>query len=361
MKNILGISLQHTHKLLPSNFAKRLLYTSCSILCTLVFFSCTTEFDPEINEQPMTVLNVLAQNDSIITAQVSRSWIFNKSDEFVKTGVYDSPDYFVLPQDVAIRDAKVECSVNNGEWVQMTYNPETYNYISDMKAKEGDRIRVRAFSSYGKAEGYTEIPRLIHIEKVEHNIRAFVDSQSMMFNPDGTITHPVAFDVHYYVTFTDPDWEDRYYMVAGDGYVDDPIIGENESPMDAVLNKYHYCSFFSNATIKAQKYTLSLFTNHYYFPGLGFSGAIGLGKDPNTIMETIKLYSISKDYYLYVLSIFKKYTGLQGILENFGVADPRSVYSNITPPGIGIVAGSSLSDYSINIAPDLKKALEEVQ
>ncbi|MDE7496855.1 MAG: DUF4249 domain-containing protein, partial [Muribaculaceae bacterium] len=58
--------------------------------------------------------------------------------------------------------------------------------------------------------------------------------------------------------------------------------------------------------------------------------------------DSLALFTISRDYYLYRLSLSKTYNGVQGRLEELGMAAPRNVFCNVSP-GKGIVASCAPS------------------
>lgn len=321
-----------------SNSPLSSLFFLSTLLVMFMLSSCTTGFEPEIDESPVTVLNVLVANDSVISASVTRSWVFNTS---------------VTSAQVALPDARVEYSLNDSRWIPMKYDESRLRYFADQVAVEGDRVHIRASSRFGEAEGWAEVPRVVPIERVEYTVESRVDNESIIVSPgDNSISHPVEVIIRYRVSFTDPADTENYYLLGleGDRFdVDDPIISDNESSMDALINQYHYCWFFTDAGIEGKTYTLSLYSTHhvsgYYYPW-------------NTT-DTIKLISISRDYYLYLLSLQKKYSGFNGILEDMGVADPRIIFSNVNP-GTGIVASQSLSLYQHDLHHIFDKIMDEM-
>lgn len=336
-------SLPRSLSLLPSHSSSVSLFTLLTSLLialpiSLLLPSCTTDFDPKLDDTPIPVINALAERDSLLVAMVSRSWLFNTLND---------------PAKATLPDANVQYRVDGGQWLPMTFNEETARYECDHRCMAGESVEIKADTRFGEAEGSANVPTAVPIDKVEYTVETRIDQNSFSMGYNGEISHPLEMTLRFKVTFTDPAGE-NYYLVAGSGYVDDPIIGENESAMDGVLNKYHYCSFFTDRTISLQTYTLSLFESFYLWP----TGDGGYGR-PWSTKSTIKLINLSKDYYLYILSLFKKYTGFQGILEDFGVAEPRSVFSNVST-GAGIIASDAVSLYELDVLPIFEKELEKM-
>lgn len=307
--------------------------------------SCTTDFEPEINEDPLVVLNALVHSDSIISAQVSRSWI---------TGSRENENDL---SKVILPDAVTEYAVNDGEWLPMVYDPESQKYVADRVAREGDRVSMRTRSRYGVAEGSTRVPFAVPIDKVEYSVETSIDTNSFIYidNNSYDYFHYLKVTIRYRLTFTDRPGDD-FYLVAGNPYLDDPIISENETAMDGVLNKYHYCSFFSDSSIKNKSYTLTLFSDYFCVPDGEGGYYLPYEITHHNMKENIRLIAMSSDYYYYILSLFKKYSGIEGILDNFGLAEPRSVFSNVSS-GAGVVAAGSVTAYSLDVRPILIDAI----
>jgi hypothetical protein len=69
------------------------------------------------------------------------------------------------------------------------------------------------------------------------------------------------------------------------------------------------------------------------------------------MMRKFKLYSISKNYYDYLISIIYNDSSLDGLhagLINLGVTEPVKYFSNISG-GLGIFAAYSLDERTVDV------------
>ncbi len=274
---------------------------------------CSSPFDPDIDDTPVAVLNVLAEPDSVLTASVTHSW----------AAVGYKPD-------VTVTDAEVTFTVNGGERHTMTFNKAISAYVSDYRVREGDLISVSAHTpAYGDAAGATVVPRAVPIDNLTYAVNTYVDYNTMVVSPGGTITHPKRVDITYRITFTDPAGTTNYYMLGNEAECEDQILSENETPLDFIFSKYHDYAVFSDRSIEGRSYTLTCTTS--YLP---------YGLRPGRLVDTIRFYTLSDDLYFYLFSLYRKYNGFNGSLEDMGLADPKSIFTNVSP-GIGIVAARS--------------------
>lgn len=309
-------------------------YISIFILATLLS-ACTSGFNPDIEESPVVVINMLATPDSLLRASVTRSWqhtLLNKPD-------------------VRLRDAEVVVSVNGAPAKAMTYDSDRGDFFIDYRPSQGDRIEISAFSrEYGSASGVTVIPEAVKIDDWSFTAMRVTDYDGIIVE-DSTLSYLPRLEIRYSITFTDPADQENYYLLSGKPYFEfgggvssDPILGENDSPLDAIFSKGKYFIVFSDRSINGKSYTLSYTTS--YIP---FVPVTELAK--GRITDRISLCSISRDYYLYMLSIYKKYGDLNNNLEDIGLMEPKLIYSNVEQ-GCGIIASQS-SDTINNDVHDL--------
>lgn len=307
---------------------------------TAALSSCSTDFEPDLQEEHVAVLNVLLDTDSTLCARVTRSWRFSESRP-----------------DVIVTDARVRLFIDGQDRGVMTFDPGNKTYRADLKPEAGQKIRIVAETDqYGDAAGEAIVPRQPDVKFIDYKVSQYEDLNSTIYLPNGTMYHPIAYAFEYSFEISDPDGAANYYMLATglDGSCDDPILSENETPIDAVFNKYHDYGIFSDRSFQGASYRLS-FKFTYGSHEVQHLGDID--KIPEHIakrfVSQIRIYEISQSYYLYLLSLYKKYAGLHGILEDFGVAEPYAVYSNVTP-GVGIVASRNAFCYSHFVLPDIK-------
>lgn len=306
---------------------------------------CSTDFDPDVDATPVAVLNVLAEADSTVTASVSHSWLFGTE-----------------PEDVTVGNARVALKVNGTSMGLMEFDPDSGKYTSTYRPVEGDEIEVSVRTiDYGDAVGATTVPRKVKIDRWECTPTAEIDYDGIIVQPDGSWEYNRTLKLNYSITFTDPAGEENYYMLSGKAYhwwgggtCDDPILGENDSPLEAVFAKDNTFMVFSDRSIAGKSYTLS-YTKTYSLSQGGYPGDIVQDENGDLhVYDRIALCSISREYYLYLLSLYKKYGELNSNLENLGFAEPKAIYTNVNP-GVGIV-GSQTADMIVN---DVYSIIEE--
>lgn len=306
---------------------------------------CSTDFDPDVDATPVAVLNVLAEADSTVTASVSHSWLFGTE-----------------PGDVTVGNARVVLKVNGTSMGLMEFDRNDGKYTSTYRPVEGDEIEVSVRTvHYGDAVGATTVPRKVKIDRWECTPTTVIDYDGIIVQPDGSWEYNRTLKLNYSITFTDPSGEENYYMLSGKAYhwwgggtCDDPILGENDSPLEAVFAKDNTFMVFSDRSIAGKSYTLSYTTTYSLSQG-GYPGDIVQDENGDLhVYDRIALCSISREYYLYLLSLYKKYGELNSNLENLGFAEPKAIYTNVNP-GVGIV-GSQTADMIVN---DVYRIIEE--
>ncbi len=302
---------------------------------------CYSDFEPENDVNPVLVLNSIATNDSIVTAQISHTWLHTNPEPIPTAEI-----------------ANVELTVNDSQKEKMIFDEQTKMFVSSYKAKSGDKIRVSANSlKYGEATGEVEVPNPVYIDTITTSTRVYTDHNSIIVgehNWDYQNMIEVKFSIH----FTDRADEVNYYMLEehmGDHYCpyktvvfDDPIFSEFQSVIDAMFFNEDSFTVFSDRSIQGKSYALSVKQDF-----------LASRRGIETLNKiTFKLRSISESYYKYLLSIYKKYSGMNGSLNDLGLGNDIIVYSNINP-GVGIMAGSAETKYEFDIAKTLTEAMKE--
>lgn len=290
---------------------------------------CTTNFDPKFNSTPVIVINAVAVDGEPVKASVTRSWA---------AGI-EKPD-------VQLPGATVTVAVNDGAPVLMTYDENDQLFVSEIIPAQGDRVRITASEQkYGAAEGASMVPQAVKISDWTRSYSIITDYDAMIGTSDGSIIYMKKIKFDYTVTFTDPADQVNYYMLSSNMECDDPIMDENYSALDEIFETWKSFYVFSDRQINGKSYTLSC---RREIP----MAYIPFDED---FKNRIRLYSISKEYYDYLLSLFKKYQGFNGSLEEIGLAEPYQIYTNVSS-GAGIV-GAESSDFFIDSVIDIVKPL----
>ncbi len=319
--------------ILTSLFHKKLAGALASLVLVTAFQACVSDFDPGYGEEPFVVINMLAQPGRPLTASVTHSWPHTESP---------------VP-DVTVKDAAVTYSVNGHTSGMMTFNPQTESYEADYRPVAGDEINITAVSDkYGSASGRTRVPSQVKIDKWSFNPVVVTDYNGIV--ADDSLSYLRRLNIEYSITFTDPAGEENYYMLSGrlyqetgGGFSSDPILSENNTPLDAIFSRNNTFMVFSDRSIDGKSYTFRYTCSYIPF--------IPVQDLHERLTDRIALCSISREFYYYLLSVYKKYGDLNQNLENIGLAEPKIIYSNVTD-GAGIVAAQS-SDTIVNDVHDI--------
>ncbi|MDE6120202.1 MAG: DUF4249 domain-containing protein [Muribaculaceae bacterium] len=307
------------------------------VLLAMAACACSTSVDIDLNTPQKPVLNLLASAGSPVTLSLSTTWHYDKPDEKRYPTDYEA----VLTV--------------NGQFVETmsgldSDDPDCGHQIkSDYIVREGDKIEVSVVTAdYGTLKAATEVPEKVSIESTDFTYTVYEDHNSMW--SDGVnIYYSTTVRFNYRITFTDPAGEENYYMLSGNVYPSDPIFDENQNAIDGIIDNdnYSYFSIFSDRSIDGKTYALNCFTLHYNHPYYGsHDGSI----------DRIGLYSISRDYYHYLLSVLKKDSGLQGTLDEIGLGEPQTVFTNIEG-GLGIAASQSGETVEVDVSEFIEEAL----
>lgn len=273
---------------------------------------CMEDFNPDVHEEPVAVLNTLVCADSTLWAQVSRSWMLSDP----------------LP-DPILSDAEVSYAVNGGAWLPMAYNPERRRYEAGHVAREGDRVEVSADTRYGVVSASASVPRGVVIDSVSSASAVIVDYNSIIAVDDGQFVYGKTLQVYYRVTISDTPGERDYYMVGGNVMMVDPVVDVNDSELDWISSASGFC-IFTDRLFDGSSYTLSLQSDHsltWVYPDRRY-------------VDEIVVCRITADYYRYLASLYKKYGTLRSDLEYYGFMEPVAVFSNVSG-GVGIAAGEN--------------------
>lgn len=95
------------------------------------------------------------------------------------------------------------------------------------------------------------------------------------------------------------------------------IFSENDTPLDAVFKNDFDFNIFSDRSISGKTTTISC--------KIYFNEAALAWNRPEEFIQELYLYSISKDYYLYLLSQHKQNTGVNGFLNEWGIGQIRDI------------------------------------
>jgi len=313
-----------------------------------LLLSCETEipFNGTITE-PVLVVNCVACTDSALQVNISASRFFLSSE-------VDFP---------AISDATVALYVNEIFRENLTPNGEG-QYQSMYIPSEGDVVRLNVSASgFNPVWAETAIPTAVAGFQIDSTITKTdtVPLQNDVSNDYGGVPSPAPTSesiimtysyIHQYkIRFTNPAGERNYFRLVvrqmdtkdgiyyGNSYLNDfsdIVFGtknETASGLVNTSNRDHY-NVFSDDLIDGATHTISF----SYTQSFKLDADTTLFKDTVSNKDwslTIDLQSISKSYYLYLLSL-----KALGSSDGF-MSEPVQIYTNING-GLGIFGARTI-------------------
>lgn len=312
------------------------------LLATLCLASCYDEIDlddyREEEGKNLLTLNSIVNPDSTVSVVATRTYFFSD--------IHNSPSY--------VSDLDMQLEVNGAQREKMIFNKERNLYESTVRPQEGDEVSIRALYNEQEVVCSDKMPRKVPIGSIR------VERQGPMhiyWNNDYIFTYRIA--------FTDVPGTDNYYFLQYDApatyedRVDGVTMGERDFTYEFVFQQL---ADQINATIPGWE--------PYSPHGLPFSDRGIDGRTHTLVVKEIvqdspgsslsrrkrmnrkfQLYSISKAYYNYLVSILCNNSddgGIHGGMIDLGISDPVQIYSNING-GTGILGSYVLDEKVVDI------------
>ncbi len=312
---------------------------------------CYTDFEPKVDVEPVLCVNCIVTAGEPIEPKVTRTWLYTDTNG---------------AQHNAVDDATVTIYAN-GQAVSANYLP-----------KAGDLIRIHASSGrYGEADGEVRVPDAVPVGDVEFEPKVsyiYYDEQ------DGVAYFLVTFVMGLRVAIPDPANVENYYHYGLSSYGSDeteyepdgnyfagvysggldfkyePIFGEHISAIESVIGADSYgFTFFTDRQFSGKTYWLNIkYTRceaNFVLPVEELDAGLDCG-------FTVRLSSLSESYYNWYNYCWHEYDGLLGDLQNVGLGEPLSGYSNVSTHA-GVIAARNVSEYKIDLRAFLEGVLQE--
>jgi hypothetical protein len=321
--------------------------TAIITVSSILLSSCYHEVDlnnyrSEEGESLLT-LNSLVCPDSAIAVSATRTYFFSD--------VHNDRSY--------VKDLDIVLTINGEAKGSMIYDNSRELHMSAYKPLSGDRVEIRTSWSGKDVNSEDIVPMKCKIENIDVERRGPIAIYS---NYDFVFT--------YQLTFTDDVNEDNYYFLQWDEVdrIKDVRMGERDFTHELVFRK-----------LADQIHSTLPGWTPYSPYGLPFSDEGINGKTHTLTVEEIvqanngtqawkktqmkrrfQLFSISKPYYDYLVSVLCNQTndkGLEGGLIDLGIAEPVKVYSNINN-GIGILGCYDIDTIVIDVVQIVGKIPE---
>lgn len=286
--------------------------------------------NPEIEK--MLVVNSILNPDSIIKVSVTNPYFFSE------THLAFNP----------VESLDVKITSDEYIWEALTYDAESKLYLSKRKPCAGEMLRLEIAGREGRVSSCDTVPHKVEIEKVEATVEGPIH---IFWDKDYRFT--------YNITFRDTPGENNYYFLA----IEDDSLPYEFSEMGQVDYTIDYVFQvlasminndiqgwqpegifgypFSDKGIDGKEYTLTV-AEVLQIPWIEM-----IEKLP----RKIKLYSISKSYFEYMVSVLSmdyEDVALKGNLLSLGLMEPDKIFSNIKG-GAGLMGCYNLSSHRIDL------------
>ncbi len=314
----------------------RYIYLILAFMAVFMLPGCEKDLNLDRYRNPemdnMLVVNSITNPDSLIAVSVTHPYFFSE------------PHLVFSP----VTGLDVSVSGNGGEWESLTYDEISGNYVSGHTPKDGEILRLRV---EGESQSVTSCDTVPHKIEIEDVTVTRVGPIHIYWDTDYRFT--------YKITFTDPTDEDNYYfLVVNDDadqyefsytcfidYTADYVFQVLASMLNQDVQGWQPDGIFgypfSDKGIDGQRYSLTL-TEVIQNPWTSML---------KRLMRKISLYSISKAYYEYMISVLAmdyEEDAIKGNLLSLGLMEPTKIYSNIEG-GAGLMGSYNLSTRRIDI------------
>lgn len=293
-------------------------------LSILLFLnSCYQDLELDNKSIPYSVFNCIANTDTVILADISKSWFYtdSKPSEHISS----------LPIEVYV----------NGLFMGMM-NDKNGIYESNFHPHSGDSICIKTMIEGKEISANGRMPEKPEITKVAVTHVEVPGIGSGYFDPNCEIVSDTDHEFTYHITFKNSKKERKFFFLEikvignksslGDlDYSYDPVFRLTSERINQTLSSTkiggQFGLPFSNEGIADEEYTLTVKE----------TGPLYAYMTRDRCRRIITLYAISEDYYKYILSLLANdsESSWQGGLADIGLAEPIKIHSNING-GIGI-------------------------
>lgn len=316
------------------------LHILLAILLASLFSSCYHEVDlsdyRDEDGKNLLTINSIVCSDSLVAVAATQTYFFSDT--------HNERSY--------VKGLDISLLVNNQVKETLAYDLSRNLYVSTTKVNEGDTVKITTSFNNKDISATDIVPFKAELSDITVERRGPLAIYS---NYDFVFT--------YRLTFTDNPNEENYYFLQWDEVArsKDVAMGERDFTHELVFQRladqihgtlpgwtpYNpYGLPFSDRGINGEKHTLIL--EEIIQAGYGTGNYVW---KQSQMKRNFKLYSISKPYYDYLISVLVNQTndkGIQGGMIDLGIADPVKVYSNISG-GVGIMGCYTISETEIDV------------
>lgn len=283
--------------------------------------------------EQMLVVNSILNPDSVMGVSVTHPYFFSD------THVSFNP----------VECLEIQIDGDNGRCEWLRYDKKTGLYVSKYKPVAGEILNLRIENSSGRT--------VYSRDTIPHNV--VIDHVELTGEGPIHIYWDNDYRFTYKITFCDPKGDDNYYFLAIE---DDAAIGvfsqmgEMDYTSDYVFQELAniinqdiqgwrpdgvFGYPFSDKGIDGEKYTITV-TEVLQQPLVSLI---------ENLPRKIKLYSISKSYFNYMVSLLSSdydKSALKGNFLSLGLLEPVKIYSNIEG-GAGLMGSYNLTIMRVDL------------
>ena len=305
-------------------------------LVILLFSGC--EQDLNLNDyrnsdiENMLVVNSILNPDSLIGVSVTHPYFFSDKHVTFKP----------------ITNLNVQVAGKSGEWEKLLYNGDSGLYLSKQKPVEGELYKINIIESSDTVYSYDVIPRKVAIEKVEATGEG---PMHIFWDTDYRFTYKITFqdtpdtENFYFLAIEDDALVDEFSQMGQVDYTADYVFQVLANTINQDIQGWQpdgvFGYPFSDKGIEGELYTITV-SEVLQTPLVGMI---------KRLRRKIKLYSISKSYFEYMVSVLSMdydESAFKGNLLSLGLMEPTKIYSNIDG-GTGLMGSYNLSTVNIDL------------
>ena len=267
------------------------------------------------------------------------------------TGVSVTHPYFFSQPHIefrAVTSLDVRIATGNGDWEQLAYDEISKLYISDRKPKAGEAVRLKIMRGSETVLSCDTIPRKVEIESVEASGRGpmhiFWDND-YLFTYKITFQDPPGEENFYFLTIEEDSANGEFTLMGQIDYTSDYVFQVLANTINQAVQGWQPDGVagypFSDNGIDGELYTITV-NEIQQTPPVGMI---------RHLPRKVNLYSISRSYFEYMLSILSldyEENALKGNLLTLGLMEPTRIYSNIKG-GAGLMGSYNLSAARVDL------------
>ncbi len=286
------------------------------------------------NGEHLLTINSIVNPDSTVAVAATKTYFFSD--------VHNERDY--------VNGLDIQVLINGESRGSMIFDDKTGMYRSEVRPKVGDVVELSALYGDSAISCRDVIPATVRIESVKVGRRgpvAVYTDRDYIFTYEITFTDPVDEDNYYFLHYDTADFRQGVSMGERD-YTYEFVFQQLANRVNSNIPGWEpyspYGLPFTDRGIEGQTHTLIVRET--------VQGANGRDLTKYTRMDRrFKLFSISKDYYQYLLSVLYNDSdseGLHGGMIDLGISEPVKYFSNIKG-GVGIFAAYSLDQTDVDV------------